>query len=156
MHAAAHAALGLSEDEFNRITDDVALDEPVLGDPEWSPELLLASELGPPEEEATEPGGAARIDAIPIESVQELAEEFRRFLSQYGIATGSHEELVDLLAAALSSQFVIMAGPSGSGKSLMPSALAAFFAPPERRRRLEASRLLASRGVLQLLLAPRR
>ena len=77
------------------------------------------------------------------ESVQELPERFRRFLANYGIATGSHDELVDLLAAALSSQFVIMAGPSGSGKSLMASALAAFLAPKERRCRPAASRLLA-------------
>lgn len=68
-------------------------------------------------------------EPISTESVGALPERFRRFLAQYGITTGGDDELLDLLAATLSSQFVIMAGPSGSGKSLMASALAAFFAP---------------------------
>ena len=39
----------------------------------------------------------------------------------------------DLLAAVLSSQFVLFAGPSGTGKSTAAKALAEFFCPPERR-----------------------
>ncbi len=143
LHDAARAILGLSRAAYMRITDDTELGVPVLGTPEWSPALLEAAEIGPPKMAAAEAGAAALVEDIPIESVQDLPEQFRRFLGSYGIATGSHDELVDVLAAALSSQFVIMAGPSGSGKSLVASALAAFFAPKDRRCGLEASRLLA-------------
>lgn len=143
LHETAARFLGLTQHDFEQITEDAELGVPVLGAPQWSPELLSASELGPPA--ATTPGvrHVAPVEDIPIESVQDLPGQFGTFLVNYGIAAGSDEELVDLLAAALSSQFVIMAGPSGSGKSLMASALAAFFAPRERRCRLEASRLLA-------------
>jgi hypothetical protein len=143
LHDAARAVLGLSQHDFERITDDTALPVPLLGTPEWSPQLLEASQLGPPALASASAAPAAPAESIPVESVHDLPERFRKFLGTYGIATDSHEELLDLLAATLSSQFVIMAGPSGSGKSLMASALAAFFAPANRRCRLEASRLLA-------------
>ena len=39
----------------------------------------------------------------------------------------------DLLAAMLGSQFILFAGPSGTGKSTAAMALAEFFCPPERR-----------------------
>jgi hypothetical protein len=146
LHAAAQDYLGMTPDEFTTITADVELDVPVLGSPEWSPSLLAASELGPPDTTATERGSqvAQELD-IAVEDVEQLPEQFRTFLNHHGIATESDDELVDLLAATLSSQLVIMAGPSGSGKSLMASALAAFFAPKDRRARLESSRLLAKR-----------
>jgi len=143
LHDTAGAILGLSQADFERITEDSALPVPVVGASEWTPAFLEASELGPSAEETAGGRIGAPVDDIPIESVRELPEQFRRFLGRHGIATGSEEELVDLLAAALSSQFIIMAGPSGSGKSLMASALAAFFAPVDRRCRLESSRLLA-------------
>jgi hypothetical protein len=145
LHNAAQAIIGLSQQDFDLITEDIELLVPVLGEPEWSPELLADSDLGPPpvEAEEEEAGTAVPAEDIPIQSVQDLPEQFRKFLGTYGIATGSRDELLDLLAAALSSQFVIMAGPSGSGKSLMASALSAFFAPEDHRRRLEAARLLA-------------
>jgi hypothetical protein len=143
LHDVARAILSLSQPDFERITKDTELGVPVLGMPEWSPELFAASELGPPWVTAPAVEAVAPAEDVSIESVRELPEQFRKFLGSYGIATGSHDELVDLLAATLSSQFVIMAGPSGSGKSLMASALAAFFASKDRRCRLEASRLLA-------------
>lgn len=142
LHVAACALLGLDNADFERITADVELGVPVLGDPEWAPALLASSELGPPQVAVGAPGTTTE-DELPVADVHELPDRFRRFLAQFGITTGGDEELLDLLAAAMSSQFVIMAGPSGSGKSLMASALAAFFAPPGRRTRLESSRLLA-------------
>lgn len=146
LHAAAQDYLGMTPDEFTTITADVELEVPVLGSPEWSPSLLAASELGPPDTSATERGSQAAQELdIAVEDVEQLPEQFRTFLNHHGIATESDDELVDLLAATLSSQLVIMAGPSGSGKSLMASALAAFFAPKDRRARLESSRLLAKR-----------
>lgn len=143
LNDAAASFLGITVADFERITEDVELGVPVLGVPEWSAALLEASELGPPHDDNLGGGSGAPGENIPIESVEELPEQFRRFLTQYGIATGGEDELLDLLAATLSSQFVIMAGPSGSGKSLTAAALAAFFAPPGRRGRLESSRLLA-------------
>lgn len=146
LHAAAQDYLGMTREEFNTITADVELAVPVLGSPEWSPPLLLASELGPPETTLAERGSqVAQEPDITVEDVEQLPEQFRSFLNHHGIATESDEEMVDLLAATLSSQLIIMAGPSGSGKSLMASALGAFFAPPDRRARLESSRLLAKR-----------
>lgn len=136
--------LGMTVQDFERITTgDIQLGVSVLGDPEWSPALIEASELGPPRDASLVGESAAPGENIPIESIGELPEQFRRFLAQYGITPGGEVELLDLLAATLSSQFVIMAGPSGSGKSLTASALAAFFAPQGRRGRLESSRLLA-------------
>lgn len=140
---AAASFIGITVADFERITEDVELGVPVLGEPEWSETVLEASDLGPPRDDHQGERTPAPGEDIPIESVEELPEQFRRFLAQYGIATGGEDELLDLLAATLSSQFVIMAGPSGSGKSLTASALSAFFAPQGRRGRLESSRLLA-------------
>lgn len=146
LHAEAQAYLGMSAAEFDMLTEDVELGVPVLGMPQWSPTLLVASDLGPPEiVAAPQSGKAAAGIEIPVEDVAQIPEQFRTFLNYHGIATESDEELLDLLAATLSSQLVIMAGPSGSGKSLMAAALAAFFAPKSRRARLESSRLLAKR-----------
>lgn len=140
---AAAAFLGITVAQFERITADVELGVPLLREPTWSAALLEASALGPPRDVSQGGGASAPGENIPIESVEELPEQFRRFLAQYGIAIGGEDELLDLLASTLSSQFVIMAGPSGSGKSLTASALAAFFAPRGRRGRLDSSRLLA-------------
>lgn len=143
LHDKACEVLGLTTAEFDAITDDVRLPVSVLGYPEWSAALLQESELGPGAATLEQETPAAPTEYISVESIQELPQQFRSFLHRYGIAVGGDEELVDLLAATLSSQFVIMAGPSGTGKSLMASALAAFFAPADRRCRLESSRLLA-------------
>lgn len=138
--AEASAFVDMSVGDFARVTSDTPLGVPILGDLEWTQASLEASELGP---HRAHDLSTASGEPISTESVGALPERFRRFLAQYGITTGGDDELLDLLAATLSSQFVIMAGPSGSGKSLMASALAAFFAPPDRRGRLESSRLLA-------------
>lgn len=144
LHAVAEQYLGLTAAEFDAITADTTLGVPLLGEPEWTPASIAESELGPPLV-APEALDTAPAEVITVEEVGQLPEQFRRFLNHYGITTESEAELVDLLAATLSSQLVIMAGPSGSGKSLMASAIAAFFAPESRRCRLESSRLLAKR-----------
>lgn len=143
-HLAACKVLGLSSEDFYRITSDEELGVQLMGDPEWSPALLAASVLGP----AADPldvGDEPPTPDAPVESIQVLVEQFGQFLAHYGIAFSSREEILDLLASALSSQLLIMAGPSGSGKSLMASALAGFFAPKDARCRLESARLLAKR-----------
>ncbi|WP_314174744.1 AAA family ATPase [Streptomyces winkii] len=48
LHEAASQEIGLSADEFARITSDRELGCPILGNPEWSPELIEKSTLGPP------------------------------------------------------------------------------------------------------------
>ncbi|MBX3098594.1 MAG: ATP-binding protein [Salinibacterium sp.] len=145
--AAAADFLGLPVSDLERITEDRALGASLLGTPEWSPAALEAWQFGPPAPAVATGGSSYTLpyEAVSIETVGELPTEFTKFLDHHGISAGSTDEIVDLLAATLSSQLVIMAGPSGSGKSLMASALAAFFAPKTRRTRLEATRLLARR-----------
>ncbi len=144
LHNEAAALLGITPGDFRRISqDDPPLSSPILGTPEWSSELLKASLLGPPAPVTDEVHGSSAVEEIPIGAVHELPEQFRRFLGQYGIAVDGPVEIIDILASTLASQLLIMAGPSGSGKSLMASALAAFFAPADRRGHLESQRLLA-------------
>ncbi|HEX4058050.1 MAG TPA: ATP-binding protein [Galbitalea sp.] len=144
VQTAAATALGVSLDDYKRFTTRQALGMPLLGSPEWSPELVAQSPLGPPPDAqpgAASPQGPAYEEA-PIEEIAGLVEEFKKFATAYGIAA-TDSDIHDLLASALGSQFLLMAGPSGSGKSLIASALAAFFAKKERRTRLEGSRFLA-------------
>ena len=98
LHEAACNVLGLSRDDFNRITDDKALDVPILGDDEWSPEKLEVWEYGPPDPNLP-PSATTNIQQpeVPVESVHDLHDQFRRFLGRYGISAGSHEETLDLL-----------------------------------------------------------
>lgn len=144
LQTAAATKLGLSLDDYKRFTVPTPLGVPVLGDPEWSPALLEASPLGPPPD--SQPGAAVvqghAYEEAPIEQITSLVDEFKKFATAYGI-TASDSDMHDLLAATLGSQFVLMAGPSGSGKSLTASALAAFFAKKDRRTSLEGSRFLA-------------
>jgi hypothetical protein len=144
LQSSAANALGLSLDEYKRFTVRTPLGAPILGAREWSPALLEASPLGPPAD--VQPGATAvqghAYEEAPIEQITSLIEEFKKFATAYGI-TASDGDIHDLLAATLGSQFLLMAGPSGSGKSLIASALAAFFAKKDRRTRLEGSRFLA-------------
>lgn len=144
VRTAAADALGLSFDDYERFTSREPLGVAFLGDPEWSPELLEKSPLGPPPDQ--QPGVAVvqgqAYEEAPIEQITGLVDEFKKFATAHGIAV-SDADIHDLLAATLGSQFVLMAGPSGSGKSLMASALSAFFAKKDRRTRLEGSRFLA-------------
>ena len=135
--------LGISRADFERITADAPLAVPVLGEPEWSPGLLTQSSYGPGSGMTSPTADLAPSEDIDLDSVQQLAGEYRRFLTRHGIAAGGEGEILDILACVLSSQLIIMAGPSGTGKSLTASALSAFFAPRARRGRLEGSRLLA-------------
>lgn len=144
VQAAAAAALGVSLDDYKRFTTREPLGSAMLGTPEWSPEQLAASPIGPPPD--VQPGAATAqtpaYEEAPIEEIAGLVDEFKKFATAHGIAAPD-ADIHDLLAATLSSQFVLMAGPSGSGKSLIAAALAAFFAMKDRRTRLEGSRFLA-------------
>ncbi|WP_125130732.1 ATP-binding protein [Microbacterium sp. 10M-3C3] len=144
LQTSAAEKLGLSLDEYERFTTPTPLGVPILGAPEWSSTLLERSSFGPPAD--VQPGTAAvqghGYEEAPIEQITSLIDEFKKFATAYGI-TASDADIHDLLASTLGSQFVLMAGPSGSGKSLIASALAAFFAKKDRRTRLEGSRFLA-------------
>lgn len=58
------------------------------------------------------------------------------------------DECRDLVAAALSSQLLFMAGPSGTGKSAVAEALAALFTHGDRRRQLQVPLGVATEGEL--------
>ncbi len=64
--------------------------------------------------------------------MEQTAVAFDVFLKSRGLVYDSQVK-ADLLAAVLGSQFVLFAGPSGTGKSTAARALAEFFCPPERR-----------------------
>lgn len=147
LHQQAADFVGLPVGDFERITTDAALGQTILGDVEWSSAGLQSWQHGPPapdarQEPAAPRGTAEATGAHPEIATDELLDAFKAFLTSYGVTVGD-EEAADVLAGVLSSQLLVMAGPSGSGKSLMAAALAGFFAPAGRRARLEASKLLA-------------
>lgn len=165
LHREAAAFVGLSLSDFERLTEPHPLGVPILADDEWSPDSILSSGVGPPPDatsvvpaaSATPPGvgesfvpsgQAAPPDVPPSQMVRDMQGRFTEFLGTHGIAIDSPQEVLDLLASTMSSQILLMVGPSGSGKSLMAAALSGFFAAPERRCRIEVSRLLARREEL--------
>jgi energy-coupling factor transporter ATP-binding protein EcfA2 len=75
----------------------------------------------------------------PVDRMQQTAVQFDNYLGTRGLV---YEPQVkgDLLAAVLSSQFVLFAGPSGTGKSTAAMALADFFTPGPRRATVTVER----------------
>ncbi len=75
---------------------------------------------------------------MTIESqVSQTPQEFRDFLDQRGLVYDAQTQ-VDILASALSAQFLLFAGPSGTGKSTAAKALAEFLTPPSRQGTIDA------------------
>jgi len=75
---------------------------------------------------------------VTIES--ELAQApqlLRDFLDQRGLVYDPQAQ-VDMLASAVACQFVLFAGPSGTGKSTAAKVLAEFLAPTSRHATLDA------------------
>jgi energy-coupling factor transporter ATP-binding protein EcfA2 len=62
---------------------------------------------------------------------------FRDFLEQRGLVYDPQTQL-DLLACALSSQFLLFAGPSGTGKSTAAGVLADFLTPRDNQAVIDA------------------
>ncbi len=69
--------------------------------------------------------------------VQGIPQLFRDFLDQRGLVYDPQTQ-VDMLACALGSQFLLFAGPSGTGKSTAASVLADFFTPSANQAILDA------------------
>jgi energy-coupling factor transporter ATP-binding protein EcfA2 len=68
-----------------------------------------------------------------------LPPELMKLASSSGVSL-DYTNAVDALAATLSSQFVLFAGPSGTGKSTLARLLSRFFAPTDRWAIVEARR----------------
>ncbi len=76
---------------------------------------------------------------MTVNRIEQAAIEFANFLGSRGLVYEPQVQ-ADLLAVVLSSQFILFAGPSGTGKSTAAAALAEFFAPPTRRATLRVER----------------
>lgn len=76
---------------------------------------------------------------MPIDRIEQTAFQFDNYLGSRGLVYEPQTK-ADLLAAVLSSQFVLFAGPSGTGKSTAALALAEFFAPDSRRATIAVER----------------
>lgn len=98
-----------------------------------------------------EPVGA--VDAVDLEFFEDLCrrrtttwqdygdlvEQFAEFLKLEGIIASQAVQL-DLLASVLSNQFLLFAGPSGTGKSTLARALGRFFSGREAFQTVEGAR----------------
>ncbi|WP_157965932.1 hypothetical protein [Euzebya rosea] len=73
--------------------------------------------------------------------LQGLLDDFDEHLLDQGVAA-SRSTVIDALAAYLSSQLLLFAGPSGTGKSTLARALTTFFCHPDSTRVIEARRQL--------------
>lgn len=71
-----------------------------------------------------------------IDELAGIPQDFRNFLEKRGLVYDQLTQ-VDLLAAALGSQSLLFAGPSGTGKSTAARALADFFVAPTRQAILD-------------------
>ena len=76
---------------------------------------------------------------VPVTGLSSLPAELIALASESGVSL-DYTNAVDALAATLSSQFVLFAGPSGTGKSTIARLLARFFAPTDRWAIVEARR----------------
>lgn len=76
---------------------------------------------------------------MTVNRIEQAAVEFANFLGGRGLIYEPHVQ-ADLLASILGSQFVLFAGPSGTGKSTAAAALAEFFSPADRRSTLRVER----------------
>jgi DNA polymerase III delta prime subunit len=144
----ASSYLGLSADEFNSVTSAKPLGCAVLGDPEWSPELLAQSPLGP---DLPQPSAPARVEVDPLDSpppaladaldwtrsvsrhplrnanVEDICSRVMSILADDEIVLPEQEALVRRCVTALLLGHLILQGPPGTGKTTLARALAEAF-----------------------------
>ncbi len=75
------------------------------------------------------------------DAMAELLKDFDKLLTDLGLSF-DHSTRVDLLAAYLSCQFLLLAGPSGTGKSTAARVLQEFFTTQDSAATVEARRQL--------------
>ncbi|MEU6481178.1 AAA family ATPase [Streptomyces sp. NPDC047017] len=155
LHEEASQKLGLSTHEFARITADGKLGCPVLGDPEWSPELIEHSALRPPapshlkeeplQEDKTlrpveheEPPEQQKDEGLtwtqdvchyPLRDVDvdALTHQVLESLANAHMALPDAERLVRRSVNALLVGNLILQGPPGTGKTTLARLLADAF-----------------------------
>ena len=74
-----------------------------------------------------------------LDGLDKLPRRFVDHAKRAGVVVGL-SDATDLLAAVLSSQFVLFAGPSGTGKSTLARQLQSFFADSDKARTVDARR----------------
>ncbi|MBF7737457.1 AAA family ATPase [Rhodococcus erythropolis] len=149
--------LALPEQDFDRITDDRELGIPVLGEPEWSPELVEASIHAPkggseslaiddpiveaPDENDTDVvdvdrGTTAESLAWTIEfceyplrnaNITMLVERVLTRLTEKHVVLPSAEDVVTRCVTALLLGNLVLQGPPGTGKTTLARILADAF-----------------------------
>jgi energy-coupling factor transporter ATP-binding protein EcfA2 len=82
-----------------------------------------------------------RVTELSSVDLASLVRQFDAQLSRDGVVCEPSTQLA-LLAGFLSSQFLLLAGPSGTGKSTLARALLEFFVPPDSQAILEGRRQL--------------
>jgi energy-coupling factor transporter ATP-binding protein EcfA2 len=101
------------------------------------PQVTVPAEVEGADEELF--AAAALAKTVRLDNAASLPDLFRKFASDSGVTLDS-SVAVDLLACAMSSQMVLFAGPSGTGKSILARLLARFVTDDDRFRILEARR----------------
>jgi hypothetical protein len=71
-----------------------------------------------------------------VDELKGIPQAWREFLHASGLVYDPQTQ-VDLLASALGSQFLLFAGPSGTGKSTAAKILSYFLTPPDRQTILD-------------------
>jgi len=112
--------------------------EPAANDPESDPVEAEAIPSVPVVDE-DEFASAMINRTTELEGLAELPEKLVAFAKGRGVILDL-SLATDLLAATLSSQLLMFAGPSGTGKSTVARLLRSFFAPVDRQFEVEALR----------------